>query len=54
MLNNIINIIFFLLLLNFLCGFLNGFIRTLKTYKQRSDYFNTALDELEKEGEIID
>lgn len=54
MFHNILTTVLVLLFLNFLFGFLNGFIRTMKTYKERTAYFDKALDELEKQGEIID
>lgn len=49
-----LNVIGFVCLFIFLSGVLKGVIRTLKTYENRSKKMNQVLDDLEKEGEVID
>lgn len=49
-----LKIIGFICLFIFLSGVLNGVIRTLKTYEARSKEINQILDNLEKEGKVID
>lgn len=48
MLKVTMSFLFSLFLLLFLFGFVNGLLRTLKTYKDRSAELNRKLDNLEK------